>query len=180
MSTLDSSIPDRRAALVRAARRLTAEAGPEAGAIIDPDLASELAHGLSADIAAAIDRRTAAATTLDELVDGLVDGVLEGSAPWQEGLQLANVAIERVADFEHWTQMLAPWFGAIERAIVKGQARGVVRRDIDPRATALVLRDALDRAAKIAIRFQRDGYRGATAAIVRGALAPDEPARASG
>lgn len=173
MSTLDPSLPERRAALIQAARRLTAEAGPEAGALIDPDLASDLATGLSEDIALEIDRRIADAATLDDLVAGMLDGVLEAAAPWREGLQLANVAVERVADFEHWTGMLAPWLEAIERAIALGQARGLVRDDVDPQATALVLRDALDRTAKIEIRFKRDGYREATAQLIRGALAPE-------
>lgn len=173
MSTLDPSSPERRAALLRAARRLTAEAGADAGALLDPELASDVAGGLSEDIAAEIDRRMADATTLDQLVDALVDGVLEGAAPWREGLQLANVATEHVSDFEHWTGLLAPWLDAVERAISTGQKLGVVRDDVDPRPTALVLRDALDRTAKIEIRFQRDGYRAATAALVRAALAPD-------
>lgn len=172
MSIREPSTPERRGALIRAARRLTAEAGPEAGALLDPDLAAELAASLSEDIAAAIQRRTADVETLDELVAGLVDGVLEASVPWADGLQLANVAVERVADFDHWTGLLAPWLDAVERAIASGQERGLVRADVEPRATALVLRDALDRAAKVQIRFQRDGYRDATTALVRGALAP--------
>lgn len=172
MSTLDPSTPERRSALVRAARRLTAEAGTEAGALLDPDLATELAACVAGDIAAAIELRTAGAATLDDLVDGLVDGVLEASTPWADGLQLANVAVERVADFEQWTGLIAPWLDAVERAIAAGQERGFVRDDVEPRATALVLRDALDRAAKVQIRFQRNGYRDATAAVLRGALAP--------
>ena len=172
MSTLDPATPERRAALIRAAQRLTAEAGPEAGAMLDPDLAGRLAAGLAEDIAAAIDRRTAGAETLDELVAGLVDGVLEASVPWADALQLANVATERVADFEHWTGLIAPWLDATERAIAAGQEQGIVRAEVEPRATALVLRDAIDRAAKVQIRFQRDGYRDATVALVRGALAP--------
>ena len=174
MSTLEPSTPERRGALIQAARRLTAEAGPEAGALIDPDLAEQLAAGLADDIAAAIERKTADAATLDALVDGLVDGVLEASVPWEDGLQLANVAMERVADFDHWTGLIAPWLDAVEHALAEGQERGLVRDDVEPRATALVLRDALDRAAKVEIRFRRDGYRDATAAIVRGALAPAE------
>ena len=172
MSTRKPSTPERRGALIRAARRLTAEAGPEAGALLDPDLAGELAASLAEDIGAAIEQRTAGAETLDDLVAGLVDGVLVASVPWADGLQLANVAVERVADFDHWTGLLAPWLDAVERAIAAGQERGLVRVDVEPRATALVLRDALDRAAKVQIRFQRDGYRDATVALVRGALAP--------
>ena len=173
MSTMDPRSPERRDALIRAARRLTAEAGPDAGALLDPELAADVASGLSEDIAAEIDRRAAGATTLDALVDALVDGVLEGAAPWREGLQLANIASEHVTDFEHWTGLLAPWLDAVERTIAAGQELGVVRDDVDPRPTALVLRDALDRTAKIEIRFKRDGYRDATAALVRAALAPD-------
>ena len=173
MSTLDPRSPERRAALVRAAQRLTAEAGADAGALLDPELAAEVAGTLSEDIAAEIDRRLVGVTTLDGLVDALVDGVLEGAAPWREALQLANVASEHVSDFEHWTGLLAPWLDAVERALATGQQLGVVRDDVDPRPTALVLRDALDRTAKIEIRFQRDGYRDATAALVRAALAPD-------
>jgi hypothetical protein len=96
--------------------------------------------------------------------------VLEAAEPWRDGLTLANVAIERVGDFERWSDLLAPWLDAVEEAIVGAQERGVVRADVDPRATALVLRDALDRAAKVSILFRRDGYREATAALVRGAL----------
>jgi hypothetical protein len=180
MSTLDPSIPERREALVSAAQRLTAEAGPEAGALLDPELASAIAAGLSYDIGLAIEQRTATASTLDGLVDGLVDGVLEAAAPWQEALQLANVAVERVADFEHWSDLLGPWLDAVESALAAGQERGIVRDDVEPRATALVLRDALDRAAKIELRFKRDGYRDATAALVRGALAPDEAESVTG
>lgn len=172
MSTLEPSTPERRGALIRAARRLTAEAGPEAGALLDPDLAAELAASRSEDIAAAIQRRTADAETLDGLVAGLVDGVLEASVPWADGLQLANVAVERVADFDRWTGLLAPWLDAVAGAIAAGQEGGLVRDDVEPRATALALRDALDRASRVQIRFQRDGYRDATAALVRGALAP--------
>lgn len=172
MSTLGPTTPERRDALLRGARRLTAEAGPEAGALLDPDLSAGLAAGLAEDIAAAIEVRTAGAKTLDDLVAGLVDGVLEASVPWADGLQLANVAVERVADFEHWTGLLAPWLDAVERAIADGRERGLVREDVEPRATALVLRDALDRAAKVQIRFRRNGYRDATVALVRGALAP--------
>jgi hypothetical protein len=173
MSTFDPSLPERRAALVRAAQRLTAEAGPEAGALLDPELAGDLAAGIAQDIAVEIERRTAGAETLDELVAGLVDAVLDASEPWGDALLLANVAMERIVDFEHWRGTLAPWLGAVERAIAAGQERGLVRDDVEPQATALILRDALDRTAKIAIRFRRVDYRETTAALVRGALAPD-------
>jgi hypothetical protein len=173
MSTLDPSLPERRAALVRAARRLTAEAGPEGGALLDPELATAIAAAVSEDIGAEIGRRTGAPETVDELVDGLLDAVLDAAEPWSDGLLLANVAVERVADFDRWSEMLAPWLDAVEHAIVIGQERGVVRQDVDPRATALVLRDALDRTAKVAIRFRRGDYRDTTAALVRGALAPE-------
>ena len=175
MSTLDPSLPERRAALVLAARRLTAEAGPDAGALLDPRLASELAAAIAADIAVEIDRRTPAAGTLDALVESLLDAVLDACEPWRDALQLANMAVERVGDFERWTGLLAPWLDAVERSIAAAQSRGIVRDDVDPRAAALVLRDALDRAAKVTIRYRRDGYREATAALVRGALAPEGP-----
>jgi hypothetical protein len=173
VSTLDPSLPERRNALVRAARRLTAESGPEVGAMLDPALATEIAAAIAEDIGLEIERRTGPTETIDELVDALLDAVLDASEPWSDGLALANVAVEGVGDFDRWSALLAPWLSAVERAIVEGQERGVVRDDVEPRATALVLRDALDRTAKVAIRFRRRDYRETTAALVRGALAPD-------
>jgi hypothetical protein len=164
------SLPERRTALVRAARHVTAESGTDAGSIVERELADEIAAGMTADVADAIDRRTASAATIDELVDGLIEAVLETARAWRDGLALANIAVERIGDFDHWAALLEPWLTAVERAIRRAQARGLVRADVDPRTTALVLRDALDRTAKVAIRFERDGYREATAALVRAAL----------
>jgi hypothetical protein len=170
MSTLDPSLPGRRDALVNAARRLTAEAGPEGGALLDPDLAADLAVAMAWDIGRAIEQRTAGAASVEELVERLLDAVLEASEPWRDALQLANMAIERAGDFEQFAALCAPWLFAVERTFAAAQERGVVRGDVDPAATALVLRDALDRTAKVAIRFRRDGYREATAQLVRSAL----------
>jgi hypothetical protein len=167
------SPPEPRSSLLATARRVVAEAGPEGGALLHPELASELAAGLAADIAVAIERRTASAASAGELVDGLIDAVLEASEPWSDGLTLANLAVERLGDFDHWSGLLAPWLTAVERAVAAGQERGFVRSDLDPRETALVLRDALDRTAKVALRFRHDGYREAAAALVRAALAVD-------
>jgi hypothetical protein len=45
-----------------------------------------------------------------------------------------------------------------------------VRADVDAQAAALVLRDALDRTAKAAILFGRDGYRETALRLVQSAL----------
>src|SRR5687767_7661747 len=107
MATVDPLVPGRREALIGAARRLTAEAGPDAGALLDPDLAYDLAAEMAADIARAIELRTADAATVDALVDGLLEAVLEASEPWRDGLVLANMALERVADFERYRALMA-------------------------------------------------------------------------
>jgi hypothetical protein len=153
-----------------AARRLTAEAGPDAGGLLDPALAAEIAAGMAQDIAAAITARAAAADTIDALVDALLDAVVDAAEPWRDGLGLAHVALERECDFDRWSELLGPWLTAVEETIAAAQARGVVRADAEPRATALVLRDTLDRAARVQLRFERTGYREAAAALVRAAL----------
>ena len=170
MATTDPPVPDRRSALITRARRLTAEAGADAGCLLDPALATDLAIGLAADVAAAIEERTANVATVDEFVEALLDAVLEASEPWRDGLALANMALERAPDFGRWEGLLGPWLKAVEDAIRAAQERGVVRGDVEPRETALVLRDALDRTVKVTLRFEHDGYRQATAALVRAAL----------
>ena len=170
MTRTDPHPPARREALIHAARHLVSEAGVDAGVLLEPQLAVEIASGLAHDVAVAIGRRTAAVATVDELVDALVEAVLEGAEPWREVLTLAGTAIERTEDFETWSAMLGPWLEAVEAAIVDAQRRGIVTRDVDPTATALVLRDVLDRTARSSLRFERPDYRAATAALLRAAL----------
>jgi hypothetical protein len=168
--TADPSLPERRRALLNAARLVVAESGNDGAALVHPELAESLAHALSEDMGRAIEQSTAAVATLDELVDALVEAVIDRGSAWRDGLGLANAAIERLADFDAWSATVAPWVRAIERAVTDAQRRGVVRDDLDPATVALVLRDALDRMAKAAILFGRDGYRDTAATLVRASL----------
>jgi hypothetical protein len=170
MATTDPGIPDRRAALVLAARHLVAEAGPDGGALVDPDLARAVAGELARDVAVAIRRRTADAGTLDELVAAFVGAVAEASEPWRDSLGLATMALERTHDFERWAMIVRPWLDAVEDALVEARRRGIVRADVDPATTALVVRDALDRSVRLSARFEREDYRTSAAALVRAAL----------
>jgi hypothetical protein len=168
--TADPSLPERRRALLNAARLVMAETGHEGAALVHPELAESLAQALSEDMGRAIEQSTARVETLAELVDALVEAVIDRAIAWRDGLGLANAAIERLADFEAWSATVAPWVGAIERAVSDAQQRGVVRDDVDPAMVALVLRDTLDRMAKAAILFGRDGYRATAATLVRASL----------
>jgi hypothetical protein len=118
----------------------------------------------------AIERATREVGSLDELVDALVDAVLECAGTWQDGLALANAAIERVSAFEPWSRLMEPWVAAIERAVGDAQRRGLLRDDVDAGSVALVLRDTLDRMAKVAVLFGREHYRETASALVRSAL----------
>jgi hypothetical protein len=163
-------MPDRRTALLRSARVAVGESGTEGAALVHPELATTLAEALVEDMGEAIERSTRGIATLEELVEALVDAVLECAGTWQDGLALANAAIERMGAYEAWSELMAPWVEAIERAVADAQRRGLVRDDVDAATVALVLRDALDRTAKAAIIFGRQRYRETAAMLVRGAL----------
>ena len=160
----------RREALLSSARFVVGEAGVDAGALLDPELATDLAEGLSHDVGLEITRRTRDVRTVDELVDGLLAGVTAGARAGRDGHALANVAAERQVDYGRWSRTVSPWLSAIEQAIADAQARGIVRDDIKSETVALVVRDALDRCAKAVILFGHEGYCDAAAALIRSAL----------
>jgi hypothetical protein len=166
----DPRFPDRRTALLRSARLAVGESGTEGAVLVHPELATTLAEALVEDMGRAIERTTERIGTLDELVDALVEAVLGCAGAWEDGLALANAAIERVDAFDAWSRLMTPWVAAIERAVGDAQERGIVRDDVDAGMVALVLRDALDRMAKAAVLFGRDRYRETATVLVRGAL----------
>ena len=170
MTTVGPSLPERRDALLHAARVVLGENGPVGAAYVDPQLATALAEALAEDMGHQVEARTAAVRSVDELVEALVDAVVDRANAWRDGLPMANAAMERVQDFDAWSRIVAPWVAAIERSIAEAQQRGLVRADLDARSAALVLRDALDRTAKAAILFGRDGYRETATRLVRSAL----------
>jgi hypothetical protein len=163
-------LPERREALLQAARFVVGEAGVEAGTLMEPKLAQGLAAAMAQDVAAAVRRRTEGATTLEELVDALIESAHEGAEPWRDGLALASLGAERVTDFGAWSEIMRPWLEAIETAIGDAQALGIVRSDVDAAAVALVVRDAVDRSARASLMHGRVGYRDAAAALIRAAL----------
>ena len=171
---------ERRAALLTAARRLSAEAGADGAPLVAPALAREIVTAVSADLSEAIAARTArAAETLEELVDTLIDAVLEACRPWGDAIMLMGSTLERMTDFEAWLRIVGSWVGAVETAIAGAQQRGLVGEDIDPALTALVLRDALDRTARSAIRFEFSAARATTGALMCAALRPTGAERGS-
>jgi len=166
---------ERRAALRRAVERLRAEAGDEGAALVDPALVRELIEELGDELAAAIDQRTATGPeSVDVFVDTLIDAAVDVFAPWDDALRMVSAAMERTGDFEQWSALAGRWVGAIERAVVRAQARGLVDPRIDAALTALVLRDALERTARATVRFASPEYREATAALLRAALRPQQ------
>ena len=110
------------------------------------------------------------AETLPAFAGALVDAVVDATVLWADGVVLANMGVERLTTFEDFERTLQPLLDALGTAIASAQARGVVRGDLDPATTGLVLRDALDRTAKAHVLFRSDGYRVTAAALVQGAL----------
>ena len=162
--------PERREALLRAARALAAEAGDHGGAVVRPDLAARLVTALVDDVAAAIRERSQDVDTLEDVAAALVDGTHAGASAWREALPIANSWLEHLTDFPVWAQVVGPWLEAVEDLLGDAQDRGLVRDDVDTAATALVLRDIVDRSVKASLLFGRDQYRATTLALVRAAL----------
>jgi hypothetical protein len=162
----------RRRALLDAVRSTVREDGHEAGSVRRPDLASALVLEMSAHLGERVRERAVATrhASLDAFVETLVDTAVEVGREWRDGLVLANLGIERMTDFEGWQRMLAPAHEAIEAAIERAQEQGLVRRDLDPHVSALVLRDVLDRTAKTAVLFGGRDYRRTATALVCASL----------
>ena len=128
------------------------------------------AEALARDAGRAVAAYTARATTLDDLVDGLIAAFVDAGSRWRRSLAPANRVLESCADYEEWARIVSPSLRAVEEAIALGQERGLVREDLDPQTTALVVRDILDRTVKASVLYGRDGYRRTAAALVCAAL----------
>jgi regulator of extracellular matrix RemA (YlzA/DUF370 family) len=173
MNSSDPFLTDRRTALVEAARRLEAEAGPDAAPLVDPVLAAELVSAVAQDIAGHVTARMApGVATLEAFVHELVGGVLDAIRPWRDALQLVAVTVERITDFNQWAAIVGPWIDAIEQAIVQAQDQGLVDPDVDPRTTAMIVRDTMQRMFQIAVRFGRERYVETVERVVVAALRP--------
>lgn len=160
----------RREQLLQSARVLLGEAGPDGAVLMEPRLAAEIAGGMAADAASNVRTYSAGAETPGAFAQALVDAVVDASAAWADALVLGNMGVERLTTFEDFERTLQPLLAALQDAIVDAQGRGVVRDDLDPATTALVLRDALDRTAKASVLFRRDAYPATAATLVQGAL----------
>jgi hypothetical protein len=172
MKPADPSLIERRTALVVSAQRLVAEAGDDAGALVDPRLAVDVVTAVADDVAAEIADRTAQGiATVEELVHALIDAALSAYEPWSDALGLIHSALGRMA-FEQWLQVVEPWLVAVEHAIRDAQARGLVSRDVDPRITAHVLRDTMDRATQVTLRYAHEEYRSTAERLMCAALRP--------
>lgn len=170
MSTADHPVPERRQALVHAARRVIAEDGLEAAVVLHPTLVQTLATAFAEDMGATVRARTDGAASVDAVVDGLLDGVVEGARAWRDALPLANLGLERMLLFEDHAAVVEPWTEALRTAIETAQGSGVVRADVDAEPIAFLLRDVLDRTAKACVLFDRPEYRDTAATMVRSAL----------
>jgi hypothetical protein len=156
--------------LLRAARALAAEDGPELVVAARPELAEAVARALAADVGRAIERHALDAASLDALVVALLTATTEATRRWADVLPVANLAVERQPDFDRFAATVEPVLDALERAVAGARERGLVHADIVPADVALVLRDVLDRSAKATILFGRGAYAGTAAALVRAAL----------
>jgi hypothetical protein len=175
MYTPDPFVIERRTALVRAARRVQDEAGPDNVCLVDPVLAAELVSAVAEDIAGHItDRMARGMETLDEFVHELIEAVMAAGEPWKDALLLVAVAVERVTDFAQWIAIVGPWIDAIERGIIQAQRQGLVREDVDPRSTALILRDTMQRISQYGQRFGHDCYVEMVKRVVIAGLRPAE------
>lgn len=171
----DPIVLERRSALVRAARRLLDEAGPDAGVLVNPALAVELVTAVSEDVATEIDRRLAGGVdTLEDLVSALLEGAIAAQQPYTEAMALISAAMERTTDYDQWLAVAAPWSAAVERALRRGQARGLVTPEVDAAATGLIVRDTMQRFAQFGMRVGPDAYRATVTRFLVAALRPED------
>ena len=159
-----------REQLLQAARVLLGDAGPDGAVLMEPRLAAEIAARMAADAAANVRTYSERSDTLPAFAGALVDAVVDTTVVWADAVVLANMGVERLTAFDDFERVLHPLLEALGGAIGSAQARGVVRGDLDPATTALVLRDALDRTAKAFVLFRRESYRTTAVALVQGAL----------
>ncbi len=135
-------------------------------------LPGALAEQLSDALGAAARRATEGADNLDTAVEALVEETWRTAAEYEDVLRIANRGIELARDWDEFAELTAGWREPIEDFLQRMQAIGQVDDTLDPRTTACVLRDVLDRSMKAKCLFGKDDYARATSVLVRRALAP--------
>jgi len=178
----------RRDQILDAARAVLAEHGYERTTVSQIAQRAEVAQGtfylyfpskesLPAALAEIVCRaqgeatdRAAQAGDLDAAVQALVDDTFATAGAFRDVLLIANRGVELCSTFDEWYGLVRHWSEPIEAFLVRFQASGEVRQDLDVKTTALVIRDLLDRAAKAQVLFNHLDYASATAKLLRRAL----------
>ena len=130
-------------------------------------LALQLSQALAEGTRPAVD----AAGSLDEAVQALVEATWAAASAHRDMIMIANRGVELAETFEDFLEMTAPFRSVLEDMLARFQSSGEIDASLDPRTTAYVLRDILDRSIKAKICFSQDDYAEATSVLVKRALA---------
>jgi AcrR family transcriptional regulator len=135
-------------------------------------LAGAFAEIVSERLAELAEEKTARSRSFDAALARVVEAAYETAEEHRDIFLVANRGLELVDNLDEWMTRTAPAREWLEAFVRSWQERGAIDARMRPAATARVLRDTLDRAAKAYVLFGDRNYGRDLAELLRRGLVP--------
>ena len=181
---------DRRSQLLAAARTVFAKKGYEDATVSEivgragvaqgtfylyfpgkESLAGAFAEILSERFAELATEKTARSRSFDAALARVFESAYQVAEEHRDVVLIANRGLELVDDIDEWMTRTAPAREWLEGFVRQWQTEGAIDARVRPAVTARVLRDSLDRSAKLFVLYGDRGYGRELAELLRRGLA---------